>query len=163
MRLPANSALVSDYNTALRLKFTLERLLGREEWYRLKDHRGIKPWRKACLRALRGSLCAIDASVRVADASWREEAKHIVQTGIDQVGGIDDLTELCALLAATYLELSFHQFGLMPNRSGQTKVRSVPAHYDLSAFRSVQYVQTEEQAKRLARYINRGKQQASGG
>ena len=82
------SRIVSGYETAFHLKMVLERLLDPEEWLRLKDHKTIRPSRAAAKRALKGSLCAVDASLKVSDSIWRESARVVQHR--DQRRGIND-------------------------------------------------------------------------
>ncbi|WP_460274928.1 hypothetical protein [Celeribacter sp. ULVN23_4] len=137
----------TQYEEAFALKTSLERILGHEEWLRLKDTRSIGAWRKSLLRALKSSSVAINSTVKVADDQWRDEAQRIIRQCEERLRTVSTIREAFAVIAACYIELSFHQLGFCPDRQGShAKVRAIDAHWNLSTYRSVQYVQNEEQA-----------------
>ena len=146
---------MTSYDDALALKFALESLLGSDEWYRLKDHSGISVWRSSLERALKATRASLLGTVIVADGDWRMEAQRIVQEGFDRIKSAKSIVDLFAAFSATYMQLSFHQLGLMPNLRGRkVNSRAIPSKWNLDTYRTVQYVQSDEQTKRFEKSRN---------
>ena len=138
---------ITRYQDALSLKSALEKILGTEEWSRLKDTQSINAWRKSLRRALKSSEVAIKATVAIADSDWHAECDDILERGTEGLINASSIREAFSAVAACYMELSFHQLGFCPNRTGSRgKVKAIPSHWDLGLYRSVQYVQTDLQS-----------------
>ncbi|WP_417601305.1 hypothetical protein [Pararhodobacter oceanensis] len=149
---------VTKYIDALSLKDTLERLLGQEAWNRLKDTRDINAWKRELQRTLKMSSAAIAATVSVADVAWKTEASRILEAGVKSLRTAETLVDLFSAFASIYLELSFHQIGLMPNRKGRyCNVTARRSEWKLTNYRSVQYVQDDEQIRRFDRRTQQDK------
>jgi len=134
----------------LALKGALEDLLGADEWYRLKDTRSVGTWRKSLLRALKVSEASIRGTVTVADEDWYSVAFEIIDEGSVRIKSSKTIVDLLSAFGSCYMRLSFHQLGLMPRRKGsRSKIKATPGSWDLSTYRSVQYVQTEKQRLRV--------------
>ena len=139
------SEIVSEYTTALALKSLFERVLGKKEWKKLKDHRSIGPWRKAITKILRASKLAIEVNVQVADDDWLKEARAIIDRALEKIKTETSVVEMLSVLSSTSIELSFHQIGFCPTRHPTKNARPVAADWTISRFRSVNYVQNHEQ------------------
>ena len=72
---------------------------------------------------------------------------------ITLVKGAKTINDLFSSLAGTYARLSFLQFGLRVSRRGNSSLRK--EKWKLNSFRTVQYVQTEEQKKSLEFVLER--------
>ena len=143
-------AELTGYDEAIPLKSALEELLGVDEWYRLKDSRDLKTWKRSLLRALNASKVAITVTVEVADDEWRAGVAEILERGKGDVARSQSFRELLSSFAACYLRLSFHQLGLAPQRKSRPgRISAIPSNWRLNAYRSVLYTQTEEQKMRL--------------
>jgi hypothetical protein len=137
---------VTGYDDAIPLKSALEELFGEDEWYRLKDTRDIKTWKKSLNRALKASSVAISASVEIADDDWLIESQSILERGKEDIAHSESIRDAFSAFSACYVRLSFHQLGLVPKRNGrQGKFSAIPSNWRLNAHRSVQYTQTEKQ------------------
>jgi hypothetical protein len=132
------------------LKALLERVLGHESFMRVKEYAPLSAWRAECTRLLKAIRVAVTSTVDIADATWRDEVEQLLARGIQRVRMAATVGELHAVLAATLGELCFLQLGDIPQRSLARKSAPLTAaHWRLTAFRSVQYVQTPEQAARV--------------
>jgi len=141
----------SAYTDAIALKSALEDLLGSEEWYKLKDFRGLGVWKKSLLRALKVSKVAIEGTIEIYDEDWRVEAYAIIERGKSDLCSATTISEAFSNFSACYMRLSFHQLGLMPRKTGiKFQSRAIPSSWQLNAHRSVQYVQSEKQKLRLS-------------
>jgi hypothetical protein len=143
--MPRHSETTS-YNDALVLKAALERILGTEEWYRLKDNRALSTWKKSLDRALKMSNAAIKGTVEIADSQWFSEVEQHIEKGRANVKSSKTILDAISAFSACYMLLSFLQLGLAPNKTGSRgRPRSVPNEWKLNANRTVQYVQSAKQ------------------
>jgi hypothetical protein len=131
------------------LKTLLERVLGHESFLRVKEYAPLSVWRAECTRLLKAIQVSVASTVQVADAEWRAEVDALLAHGVQRARTTASVGELHAALAATLGELCFLQLGAVPERSLARKSAPLTAaNWQLTAFRSVQYVQTLEQAAR---------------
>ncbi|MCZ8280142.1 MAG: hypothetical protein O9313_17560 [Acetobacteraceae bacterium] len=154
MRRDAFPALEQHYA----LKHAFERLWGDEAFLELKHSSDIKTWKRHCQRTLQATRIAVSDTVQVADSVWHETFLAIVDHGLRRIEGAAQLDELFQDFAATYMELSFHQLGFFPNKASRSSRPLRKGTWQLSHFRSVQYVQTECQKQHLALALQERKQ-----
>lgn|GEM_PF-3315499 len=140
----------NQYTKFLTFKGVMEDIFGSDAWYALKESNDIPTWRKYCLNALKLLGLAIEDTVTICDASWKEQVKDILNPAIDSLGDAKEIDEMISVVAACTLQLSFLQIGLMPRRKGnRSKVSLRKGSWKLDTFRSVQYVQTDAQREQL--------------
>ncbi len=138
------------------MKATLERLFGHATFLRLKKTGSFADWRRAMRRLLDAIALASRTTVRVADNDWREELDGALSRGREGIALAMGMDELFAAVAATLAEVAFIQIGSMPFRApGVDAVKLTADWWTLSGFRSVQYVQTDEQRAAVAKLKSR--------
>lgn len=138
------------YTKFLEFKGVVENLFGSDAWYALKESNHIPTWRSYCSKVLKSLGLAVDDTVNVCDESWKREVKRILESGIDSLRKAKEIDEMIGIVAASVIEVSFLQLGLMPRRKGNDlKVSLRKGTWKLDAFRSVQYVQSEVQKEQL--------------
>lgn len=133
------------------LKDTFERLWGRNTYLDLKHCSDIRRWKRYCERTLRVSGMAAIDSVLIADDDWHVTFANIVQRGIERIKSAKNFDDLFQNFAATYMEMSFHQFGWMPSVSPSYRSKLKQGGWKLDGFRSVQYVQSPQQKANFER------------
>lgn len=139
----------NEYKKYRSFKRIMEDLFGKDAWYALKESNHIPTWRKWCTKALNAIHNSISETVKVSDDEWQEQVNFIIDSGLDCLKEADEVDELISILAATILELSFHQVGFIPRRRGSEHARAFrKGSCDLSGFRSVIYVQNNEQKEK---------------
>lgn len=140
----------NEYTKFLAFKGVVEDLFGSDAWYALKESNHIPTWRGYCSKVLKSLDLAIEDTVSVCDESWKAQVKRILWHGIGSLGKAKEIDEMIGIVAASVLEVSFLQLGLMPRRKGSdSKVSLRKGAWKLDAFRSVQYVQSEAQKEQL--------------
>jgi hypothetical protein len=140
------------------LKRAFECIWGDEAFQELKHSSDIKAWKRHCQRTLKATRIAVSDTVRIADSEWHETFLAIVDYGLCRIKGAKQLDELFQNLAATYVELSFHQLGFFPKTASRSSRPLRKGAWQLNHFRSVQYVQTMYQRGELAAAQQRRKQ-----
>ena len=133
------------------LKSMFERVWGKDTYLHLKHCSDLKVWKRYCERTLRATELAASDTVLIADEDWHKELSQIIEHGVGRVKTSTKFDELFQSFAATYAEISFHQFGFMPSVYPATRSQLRKGNWRLDAFRSVQYVQTAEQKDSLKR------------
>ena len=133
------------------MKAVMEQLFGRETFARLKESGGPAEWKTESLRLLKAFDVAIENSVAVADDEWRNEAKTILDLGRAHMASASTAADIFCALASTFTRMSFHQLGMIPTRATMSSVTLAARFWRLDAYRSVQYVQTDEQRQTLNR------------
>src|SRR4051812_8964219 len=93
------------------LKAAIERLLGRDAWYELKETTSVDAWRKCMLKLIAAIRVSIDESVQVADPDWLTEARNNLSVGAEQLKAAKDFDTLLAVLSALLLRQVFLQLG----------------------------------------------------
>jgi hypothetical protein len=135
---------------SLGLKNLFENLFGRKAWRDLKESIDIQRWKKYCSRLLSAIEVSVQATVQVADEEWFNELSSEVEHGKEMIKLSEDFEQLFAALAASLGTISFLQLGLVPKRLTQENITlRHPTNWKLDRYRSVQYVQNEEQRKNL--------------
>ena len=133
------------------LKATLERIWGKDTYTDLKHCSDLKVWKKYLQRTLEAIKLAISDTVQVADPEWLEDAIGILDMGSKRLHDSTEFDDLFQAFAATLTELSFHQIGRFPQMVLSSRATLRKSDWNLSAYRSVQYVQTREQKEQLER------------
>jgi hypothetical protein len=130
-------------------KHAIERFLGHSEFMKIKDIGGYPALKASVLKFLRQIEVSIEATVTVVDEAWRSEVAEIFARGRDLIKISKTAGGLFACLSGTLAELCFLQIGLVPNqRTNQKPIPLKVQNWNLVAFRSVQYVQSDAQKKR---------------
>ena len=118
-------------------------LWGQQAYQDLKNYKTIKEYRKYAKKTLEASKLAIQKTVLVYDETWKKESLKLIGKGLERIKETSDFEHLFAILAETYIRLSFHQIGNFPNSNTGDKVTLRNKKlWTLNGFRSVQYVQT---------------------
>lgn len=140
----------NQYTKFLAFKGVVEDLFGSDAWYALKESNHIPTWRDYCLKTLKLLGLAIEDTVTVCDDDWKNQVSDILERGIDLLRGAKEIDEMISIVAASALQVSFLQIGLMPRlRGSNPKVSLRKGAWKLDTFRSVQYVQTDAQREQV--------------
>ena len=131
------------------LKFTLERLFGTKTWYELKESTSVTKWRKHLLRALSAIRIAFFETVKVRDDKLAQAVTENLARGEQALKAAKSLEDLLAAFSSTLTEQVFIQLGTVPRRRPGSDATLSPKFWQLDGFRSVQYVQTQEQLEAL--------------
>lgn len=131
-------------------------MFGKRAWLEIKHATDLKVWKKYSVRTLSAIECSARATVQIADDEWFDELASIIKHGKERIKSAKDTEQLLAALSASLAEISFFQLGAIPDhvRSQQVTLRH-PGNWKLSSFRSVQYVQSAEQARAKKAYNKR--------
>jgi hypothetical protein len=127
------------------LKGALERTFGKKAWLDLKECTSVAKWKKYTSKLLRAMRIAIEETVRVRDDDWFEEICQHIEHGLKITEAAKEFDELLSALSATLVPLVFLQIGLVPHRTLNPKATLSRKDWRLDGFRTVQYVQTNEQ------------------
>jgi hypothetical protein len=133
------------------MKAAMEDLFGRECFAKLKETATLADWKAESRRLLKATEVAVRINVPIADAEWHHEVKAILDLGRGLVASASTAGELFCALASTFTRMSFLQLGALPSRSSVASVTLAERNWRLDAYRSVQYVQTEQQRLALNR------------
>lgn len=141
---------MNEYTKYLVLKSAIEDLFGSEAWYALKESNHLLTWRKYAIKTLKAIKTSIEETIEIVDNDWRKQVDLEIDGGIDRAKKDGSIDEIIATLAGTLIRIAFMQIGNMPHRKGSRKVGSLrKENWKLNAFRTVIYLQTEEQKERL--------------
>lgn len=145
---------MNEYSKFLFLKSTIEELFGRKAWYELKESNYVPTWRKHIINTLKAVKISIHDTVKYCDNDWIKEIEQIVERGIELAKQGKSIDELISILAGCMTAISFMQIGLMPHRKGlDKKIALRKGNWNLSKYRTVVYLQTDEQKESL--YMNK--------
>ena len=141
-------------------KAMIEQVLGHTEFQKIKDIGGLPALKATVMRLIRQIEVSIAATVIIADDEWHTEISETLARGKDLLSNCKSADELFACLATILARLCFLQIGLVPNQLRNTKPLPLRVeNWKLTAYRSVQYVQSTAQKKRqresLAQKSNR--------
>ena len=146
--------LRADMSQYYPLKAVIEAVLGTDAYLTVKESASLPCWRTEVRRLLGAIGRSIEDTVDVADDQWRREVQEQIDLGDKLLGSADDVDELFAALAATVTRLSFLQVGLLPRPVPGVRRRPIrKGEWRLDTFRTVQYVQRDEQRKALKRHL----------
>jgi hypothetical protein len=162
-----NSGIRADMAQFYSMKAVLERTLGKTTFEKLKDGGTLRDWKNALTKVLKAIELSVEATVAVADAEWRKEIGQLLENGRARLLGQKSIDELFAALSATLIEVAFLQLGRIPSNANvisnsstkkvplklQRTIPLKPQYWTLRRFRSVQYVQTQEQQDNLRAYV----------
>lgn len=137
------------------LKSIFEKVWGKDTYLDLKHCSDLKVWKRYAERTLKASKLAIETTILVKDDYWQKGVDDIVMHGVERVKSANDFDDLFQALSASYIELSFHQIGLMPTRSSNFRAQLRKDYWKLDPYRSVQYVQNLEQKNDVEDRIER--------
>jgi hypothetical protein len=151
-----------DLSFAYTLKAAFEDILGPQAFRKLKECQELRIWKSESKRLLQASLIAFQETIEISDDAFREEMADTINFGIQTIGSSKSINQLFSSLAATYARLSFLQLGLGANRwrfSGSLRKQD----WKLSAYRTVQYVQTERQRRNLESIFEKRRKRRNAG
>ena len=127
------------------LKSSIEDLLGKRAWLDLKETTSVATWRRYTLKLLDAIELSIRTTVLIKDEDWMLQ----IQSNLNHGRGLAKIAkspeDAIAALSATLLRQVFLQLGHSPIRKAADSVSLKATNWDMSGFRSVQYVQTPEQ------------------
>lgn len=130
------------------MKSLVERLFGRKAWLEVKHSTSISVWKKYSKRILAAIGTAARATVEIVDSEWHKELDSIIKLGNGRLDHAKDTEAVFSALAGTLGLISFHQLGRIPSNSTRKQVTlRHPSNWKLNQYRSVQYVQNQEQAQ----------------
>ena len=147
--------LKHDISQHYALKQSLEEIFGKDAWYDLKECTSLLKWKKHLCALLTAIRISIHETVRVADPEWFEEVDALLERGNSSIKISKSADELFSTLSAWLTRLVFHQIGFVPQRMTMKKVTLAKAYWRLDLRRSVQYVQTLEQARTAEKHRKR--------
>jgi len=106
----------------------------------------LRKWKKYTARILSAIKVSAKAIIKITDNEWFEELADLIEQGKNRIESAKNTEQLFATLSASLAEISFFQIGKIPNniRSQQTTLRH-PSNWKLNTYRSVQYVQSQNQ------------------
>jgi hypothetical protein len=144
-----NGGIRHDMSQFYPLKDAMECILGHKTYMRLKETATLSDWKKESKKLLNAIELAVNQTVEIADEDFYKEIHRVLELGRECIPLAENAADLFSYLSATLARLTFLQIGLIPSR--HLKVRPlIPRYWKLSAIRSVQYVQNENQ-KQTAR------------
>jgi hypothetical protein len=124
----------------------IENIFGSEAWYALKESNHLPTWKKQLAKVVCAIHLSIQASVEIYDQDWMMEINQAVDLGKARIKESTDIEEAISSLAATFINISFLQVGLMPNRQGSSsKIPFRKENWKLSQYRTVIYFQNNQQ------------------
>ena len=140
-------------------KALFETVLGRAAFASVKDYGSLQDWRRNYITLIRAISVAVDVTVQVVDAAWKEEVADLLGRGVERVTGAKTIDEIHAAAAATLGELAFLQLGFVPmGRYRIDRVSLNRRNWRMDPVRTVQYVQSAEQRSTQERLLkSRGK------
>lgn len=133
------------YDDCLHLKFCIEKIFGRAAWAELKDCSTIKEWRKWIVKSLKAHSVCVSETIKIVDSSWKKEYSDLIDEAIKRASTCSTISDLISGYAGDMLKISFLQLGLIPDRGFQKTVSLSPENWRFDRFRSVQYVQSNDQ------------------
>ena len=143
---------------AIALKSLMEQVFGKKAWLDLKHCQDLNTWKKYTKRLLSSIEVSIKSTVQISDDDWLKEISSEIEHGKKTLDSSKELDILFANLSAALASISFLQIGFIPQRFGQQNVAAKTGeNWKLDAFRSVQYVQTNEQKERAVLRNNSNK------
>ena len=138
------------YSKYLPVKSAIENLFGERAWYALKESNSVSTWRKYTEKTLKAIQFSIHQTVKHCDREWLSEIDEKIENSFAQSKACRGIDELIAVLAGTFINLSFLQIGYMPHRSGSKRNFMLRKHFwDMSHHRNVVYLQSKEQRESL--------------
>lgn len=150
--MPTIRAELSQYYA---VKALFEQVLGRTAFMHVKDYAPLSAWCKNYIKLLRALGVAIEATVEIVDAEWKQEVSDLIAHGYTRLQHAKSIDELHAVAAATLGELAFLQLGFVPR--GHHNTDNIPLtsrNWKMNAVRTVQYIQSKEQRDTQERLSN---------
>ena len=129
------------------LKTAMEEFFGKDAWSHLKECTSLSKWKNHLSKLLTAIGISIHETVQVADSDWFEEVDALLERGTSAIKLSKSVDELFSNLSGCLVRLVFHQIGFAPRRITMEKVTLARAYWKLDRYRTVQYVQTLEQAR----------------
>jgi len=146
---------MNEYTKYISVKSTIEGLFGSDAWYALKETNNIPTWRRYAQKVLRAVRLAITDTVEICDREWLEQVRARLDRGIEEIGREKAIDEIIGVLAATMIEVSFLQIGVLPHCSDKISTPLRQGAWKLNGHRSVVYLQTKEQKEAQFRFKQR--------
>jgi len=137
------------------LKSVIEELFGSNAWYEIKHATDVQTWKKYSIKILSAIELSAKSTVKISDNEWFSELNSLIEFGKDRIKRAKSTEEIFSGLSASLANISFFQLGRMPSNSLRKQVTlRHKGNWNLSQFRSVQYVQNNEQAYAKEQYNN---------
>ena len=133
------------YTKNLALKKAMEESFGPDAWYALKETTDPKVWKKYFIKALRSYVVAAKNSITIHDHEWIAEFEENSMRCQEQIKKCKSFDEALGQFSAGIMRQSYLQIGLIPRHRGKHQVTLRATDWKLNNFRTVQYVQSEEQ------------------
>jgi hypothetical protein len=138
-----------EYNLedAYGLKSLVENLFGNRAWLDIKHATDVKTWTKYSTRILSAIEFSAKVTVEIADDEWFKELNSVIEHGKARIKLAKSTEQIFAALSASLANISFLQLGRVPTAvRGERVTLRHQGNWKLNQFRSVQYVQSKEQA-----------------
>lgn len=130
------------------MKSLVENLFGRRAWLEVKQSTSVQVWKKYSKRILSAISTSARVTVEIADSEWHDELDSIINLGTVRLEHAKDTEAVFSALAGTLGLVSFHQLGRAPSNALRSQVTlRHPSNWKFNQYRSVQYVQNNEQLK----------------
>ncbi len=144
--------LRADQSQYSSLKHLLESLYGKDEYIKFKERTVFTDWKRECLKVLKTIEIAVYENVKIADDDWFDELNKLLEYGRNIIKSAKSPDGLFAALSSVSVRLNFLQLGMIPRAYLVKRVINKAANFNLSNYRSVQYVQSAQQKfqKKLA-------------
>lgn len=140
------------YVRNIRIKSEIECAFGSEAWYALKETTSVKTWKTHFVKVLFSYKVAAKVTIQVADDDWRREFEANIDDAVRKIRQARDFDVALDLFCAALVRQGYLQLGLAPKRkASRRKTRLIASDWTLDNYRTVQYVQTEEQRHNLFR------------
>lgn len=148
----AEIGLRYDMSQFYSMKSVLEEALGHPAYVKLKETGTMADWRTETSRLLAAIELAINSTVVLTDAAWRNDIAAVIRLGLHGIKSSETISDLFSVLSGALSRIVFIQIGQMPRHTLLTKrAPLIPEWWTLNTYRSVQYVQNDAQKQALAR------------
>ena len=135
----------ADISHMAELKFAIESLLGTSAWYALKETTSLSEWRRHLINVLSALGVAFSETVKICDDRLRAQVHENLERGKQALKNSRDFDTLISSFAATLMQQTFIQLGMLPRRGTGLRVTLDKRFWQLDSFRSVQYVRSPDQ------------------
>jgi hypothetical protein len=128
-------------------KALIEKLFGRAAFMKIKMGGSMRDWRDASNKLLEAINLSVKSTVKIVDEDWLREFDNTISHGRDLLRIANTIDDLLSSLVETLAEIVFIQLGNFPLHRTSYTTPLTPKLWTLTSFRTVQYVQTEDQKK----------------
>ena len=124
---------------------TIENLFGNNARQALEGSNSLTTWKKYTQKTIKAVAISIQQTVQHCDKEWLAEVNKTTNNGLEKLNTCKTIDDVLAVLAGTFINLSFLQIGFMPQSRSKKKISLRKNEWELSDFRSVIYLQSVKQ------------------